>query len=137
MNSCSIFWTSSMGLHNLFYFNIEVRFSSSTVIGSLSYYPIWMHISSSRTLNLNPIFFKVHSFMIHGNRSPSPWLSEFLNIKIRNPCSPLPAPRSHNSHPLVQLKEIQSQSMKDLEMPPLDSFFTMNNTILTHPNKIA
>jgi hypothetical protein len=36
--------------------------------------------------------------MIHGNRSPSPWLSEFLNIKIRNPSSPLPAPRSHNSH---------------------------------------
>jgi hypothetical protein len=36
--------------------------------------------------------------MIHGNRSPSPWLSEFLNIKIRNPRFPLPAPRSHNSH---------------------------------------
>jgi hypothetical protein len=32
--------------------------------------------------------------MIHGNRSPSPWLSEFLNIKIRNPRSLLPAPRS-------------------------------------------
>jgi hypothetical protein len=31
-----------------------------------------------------------------------PWLSEFLNIKIRNPCSPLPAPYSHNSHPRAQ-----------------------------------
>jgi hypothetical protein len=29
-----------MGLHNLFHFNIEVRLSSSTVIGSISYYPI-------------------------------------------------------------------------------------------------
>jgi hypothetical protein len=32
--------------------------------------------------------------MIHGNRSHLPWLSEFLNIKIRNPRSLLPAPRS-------------------------------------------
>jgi hypothetical protein len=39
--------------------------------------------------------------MIHGNRSHLPWLSEFLNIKIRNPRSLLPAPRSHNSHPLA------------------------------------
>jgi hypothetical protein len=43
-----------MGLDNFFYFNIEVRLSSSTVIGSLTYYPIWMLISSSQILNLNP-----------------------------------------------------------------------------------
>jgi hypothetical protein len=47
-------------------------------------------------------FIKIHIFMIHGNRSPLSWLSEFLNIKIRNPRSPLPAPRSHNSHPLCK-----------------------------------
>jgi hypothetical protein len=33
-------------------------------------------------------------FIFHGNRSPSPWFSEIINIKIRNPCSPLPAPCS-------------------------------------------
>jgi hypothetical protein len=32
--------------------------------------------------------------MIHGNRSPLPWLSKNLNIKIKNPHSLLPAPRS-------------------------------------------
>jgi hypothetical protein len=90
-----------MGLRNRFHFNIEVRRSSSTVIGSISYYSILMLISSSRTLNLNLRILKIHSFMIHGNRFPSPWLSEFLNIKIRNPRSPLPAPRLHNSHPRI------------------------------------
>jgi hypothetical protein len=43
-----------MELRNLFHFNIEVCLSTSTVIGSISYYPIWMLISSSQTLNLNP-----------------------------------------------------------------------------------
>jgi hypothetical protein len=32
--------------------------------------------------------------MIHGNRSPSPWLSKKLNLKIKNPRSPLPTPCS-------------------------------------------
>jgi hypothetical protein len=35
--------------------------------------------------------------MIHGNRSHLPWLSEFQKIRMRNPCSPFFAPRSHNS----------------------------------------
>jgi hypothetical protein len=43
-----------MGLRNLFHINNEVFLSSSTVIGSLSYYPTWMLISSSRILILNP-----------------------------------------------------------------------------------
>jgi hypothetical protein len=51
-----------MESRNLFHFNIEVRISSSTVIGSLSYYPIWMLISSSRTLNLNPRILKNPQF---------------------------------------------------------------------------
>jgi hypothetical protein len=51
-----------MGLRNLFHFNIEVRLSSSTIIGSISYYPIWMLISSSPTLNLNPRILKNPQF---------------------------------------------------------------------------
>ena len=34
-----------MELDKLFHFNIEVHLSSSTVIGSLSYYPSWMFIT--------------------------------------------------------------------------------------------
>jgi hypothetical protein len=51
-----------MGLRNLFHYNIEVRLSSSTVIGSLSYHTTWMLISSSRTLNLNPRILKNPQF---------------------------------------------------------------------------
>jgi hypothetical protein len=36
-----------MGSRNLFHFNIEVRLPSSMVIGSRTYYHIWMLISSS------------------------------------------------------------------------------------------
>jgi hypothetical protein len=50
--------------------------------------------------------------MIHGNRSPSPWLSEFLNIKIRNPRSLLPAPHSHNSHPRAGIREGEGSPFK-------------------------
>jgi hypothetical protein len=36
-----------MGLDNLFYFNIDVHLSSTMVIGSLSYYSIWMLVHST------------------------------------------------------------------------------------------
>jgi hypothetical protein len=39
------------------YINNEVFLSSSMVIGSLSYYPTWMFISSSWTLIRNPRIF--------------------------------------------------------------------------------
>jgi hypothetical protein len=89
-----------MELRNFFHFNIELCLSSSTVIGSPSYYPYrdahFFYTIIDTTLEN---FFSIHSYIIHGNRSPSPWLLAFLNIKIRNPHSPLPAPRSLNSHP--------------------------------------
>jgi hypothetical protein len=40
--------TSFIVLGNLFHFNVEVLLSSSTIIGSLSYYPTWMLIYSTR-----------------------------------------------------------------------------------------
>jgi hypothetical protein len=43
-----------MGLH----ISNDVFLSSSTVIGSLFYYPTWMVISSSRTLIRNPGIFQ-------------------------------------------------------------------------------
>jgi hypothetical protein len=42
-------------------------------------------------------FIKVHTFIIHGNRSASPWSSKFQKNWRKNPCSPLPAPRSRTS----------------------------------------
>jgi hypothetical protein len=53
--------------------------------------------------------------MIHGNRSPSPWLSEFLNIKIKNPHSLLQAHAvafpAHSQHLCIQhvIKNIYSK----------------------------
>jgi hypothetical protein len=43
---------------------------------------------------LPPIFYKFHTFIIHGNRSASPWSSKFQKNWRWNPCSPLPTPRS-------------------------------------------
>jgi hypothetical protein len=86
--------TSSMEIVNLFYFNIEESLSSSTVVGSLSYYLSSVLIFSITEIDANSNNFKkstdslstVIGLPFHGRQN-----FRKLGYEIPAPRSPLPA----------------------------------------------
>jgi hypothetical protein len=89
-----------MEIVNLFYFNIEESLSSSTVVGSLSYYLSSVLIFSITEIDANSNNFKkstdslstVIGLPFHGRQN-----FRKLGYEIPAPRSPLPAPRSRTS----------------------------------------
>jgi hypothetical protein len=89
--SLEFLWTSYIKIGHFLHFSDEERLSSSMVVGSLSYYPPLCPFYYHGNRCYLQYFIKVHTFIIHGNRSASPWSSKFQKNWRWNPCSPLPA----------------------------------------------